>query len=70
MYKTEGLIETHFHGAFGIDFMNCEANDFVDVAVEIAKYGITRIYPTLMTGHIGQIKDQIKKDKSSRRTPR
>lgn len=63
MYKTEGLIETHFHGAFGIDFMNCEANDFVDVAVEIAKYGITRIYPTLMTGHIGQIKDQIKKVK-------
>ena len=50
MYKSYGLIEQHFHGAFGVDFMNCSVNDIVDVSVEILKHGITRIYPTLMTG--------------------
>lgn len=63
MYKTEGLIETHFHGAFGIDFMNCDTDDFIDVAVKIAKNGVTRIYPTLMTAPINQIKEQIEKVK-------
>lgn len=65
MYKTEGLIETHFHGAFSVDFMNCSADDIVDVAVKIANYGITRIYPTLMTGNIAQIKKQIAKIKKA-----
>ena len=61
MYKSEGLVEQHFHGAFGIDFMKCTANDIVDVSVEILKYGVTRIYPTLMTDDIGVIKEQIGK---------
>lgn len=59
MYKTEGLIETHFHGAFGIDFMDCSADEVIQVAEGIVKYGITRIYPTLMTGDFAQIKKQI-----------
>ncbi|MCR5261662.1 MAG: amidohydrolase family protein [Candidatus Gastranaerophilales bacterium] len=59
MYKTEGFIEQHFHGAFGIDFMDCTADEVVDVAVEMAKFGTTIIYPTLMTGEISQIKKQI-----------
>lgn len=61
MYKSEGLVEQHFHGAFGIDFMKCSAADIVDVSVEILKYGITRIYPTLMTDDTGIIKEQIRK---------
>lgn len=65
MLKTEGLIETHFHGAFGIDFMNCSVDDFVEVAVNVVKYGVTRIYPTLMTGNIDQIKEQIEKIKTA-----
>ncbi len=59
MYKTEGLIETHFHGAFGIDFMDCTADEVIQVAEGVVKYGITRIYPTLMTGDFSQIKKQI-----------
>lgn len=59
MYKTEGLIETHFHGAFGIDFMDCTADEVIQVAEGVVKYGITRIYPTLMTGDFAQIKKQI-----------
>lgn len=59
MYKTEGLIETHFHGAFGIDFMDCNEDEVIQVAEGVAKKGITRIYPTLMTGDLEQIKKQI-----------
>ena len=66
MYKSFGLIEQHFHGVFGIDFSNCSVNDFVDVSVEILKYGITRIYPTLMTDDLGKIKSQISKIKKAK----
>lgn len=59
MYKTEGFIEPHFHGAFGIDFMNCSVDEVIDVAIEMPKYGTTIIFPTLMTGEISQIKKQI-----------
>lgn len=59
MFKTEGLIETHFHGAFGIDFMDCTVDEVIQVSDGIAKCGITRIYPTLMTGDVSQIKKQI-----------
>lgn len=65
MHKTEGLIETHIHGGFGIDFMNCEVDDFIDVATKITKFGISRIYPTLMTGDLKQIKEQIQKIKQA-----
>jgi len=65
MYKSFGLIEQHFHGAFGIDFMKCSVNDFIDVSVEILKYGVTRIYPTLMTDDLGVIKNQIDKIKKA-----
>ena len=66
MYKSYGLIEQHFHGAFGVDFMNCSVNDIVDVSVEILKHGITRIYPTLMTGDLADIKSQISKIKKAK----
>ena len=66
MYKSSGLIEQHFHGAFGIDFMDCSVDDFVDVSVEILKYGVTRIYPTLMTGDLDTIKSQISKIKKAK----
>ena len=59
MFKTEGLIETHFHGAFGIDFMDCTEDEVIQVAEGVVKCGITRIYPTLMTGDFSQIKKQI-----------
>ncbi|MBQ2644035.1 hypothetical protein IJG14_00500 [bacterium] len=59
MYKTEGFIETHFHGAFGVDFMNCNVEDVIELSIKMPDYGTTIIYPTLMTGDIGQIKKQI-----------
>ena len=59
MYKTEGLIETHIHGAFGVDFMDCSVQDVIDVVVKMPQYGITTVFPTLMTGDFDKIKKQI-----------
>lgn len=59
MYKTEGFTEPHFHGAFGIDFMDCTADEVIEVAIKIAQLGTTIIYPTLMTGDLSKIKKQI-----------
>lgn len=67
MYKSKGLIETHFHGAFGIDFMDCSTDDIVDLSVKMPEFGITRIYPTLMTGDLSLIKHQIKKIKEAQK---
>ncbi len=60
MYKTEGFIEPHFHGGFGIDFMNCNTDEVIQVAIEMAKLGTTIIFPTLMTAPITQIQKQIR----------
>lgn len=57
--KTKLLIEQHFHGAFGIDFSNCEVEDVLYLSKEIKKYGIGGIFPTLVTDTIENIKRQI-----------
>ena len=57
--KTKLLIEQHFHGAFGVDFSNCEVEDVLYLSKEIKKYGIGGIFPTLVTDTIENIKKQI-----------
>ena len=59
-YKTEGLIEQHIHGAFGVDFTNCSVDDLLYASNELAKCGITYFFPTLITNDISLIKSQIK----------
>lgn len=68
--KTKLLIEQHFHGAFGINFNNCEADDVLRLSKEILKYGIAGIFPTLATDTVENIKRQIKviKEAASRQT--
>ncbi len=58
--KTDGLIEQHIHGAFGVDFTDCSPDDLLYAASELAKCGITYFFPTLITNDIGKIKTQIK----------
>ncbi len=61
--KTDGLIEQHIHGAFGVDFTNCSVDDLLYASNELAKCGITYFFPTLITNDISLIKSQIKKIK-------
>mgnify|MGYP002861171339 CR=1 FL=1 len=58
--KTDGLIEQHIHGAFGVDFTDCSPDDLLYAANELAKCGITYFFPTLVTNDTGKIKAQIK----------
>lgn len=59
-YRTDGLIEQHIHGAFGVDFTNCSPDDLLYAANELGKCGITYFFPTLITNDIAKIKSQIK----------
>ena len=64
MYKkTDGLIDQHIHGAFGVDFTNCSPDDLLYAATELGKCGISYFFPTLITNDIGKIQSQIKKIK-------
>lgn len=70
-YKTNLLVEQHFHGAFGIDFSTCGVEDILFLAKKILTYGIGGIFPTLVTDSIENIKKQIEiiKTAKERQTP-
>ena len=49
MEISNGLVEQHIHGAFGIDFMNCSVDDFLECSALLASFGVTAYFPTIMT---------------------
>ncbi|MBQ4123549.1 N-acetylglucosamine-6-phosphate deacetylase [bacterium] len=59
MKITKGLIEQHIHGAFGIDFMNCNVLDVVYCSQLLLKNGVCAFFPTIMTDDINKIKERI-----------
>ena len=59
MYISEGLVEQHIHGAFGIDFMSCTAEEIIAVSNELVKYGVTAYFPTIMTDDLNIIKERL-----------
>lgn len=65
-YKTNLLVEQHFHGAFGVDFSTCETKDILFLAQEILKHGIGGFYPTLVTDSVDNIKRQIERIKTAK----
>lgn len=67
IYKSNLLIEQHFHGAYGVDFSTCEAKDVLFLAKKLLEHGIGGFYPTLVTDSVENIKRQIKRIKSARK---
>lgn len=65
-YKSNLLVEQHFHGAFGIDFSTCEADEILILARKLLTCGIGGFYPTLVTDNIENIKRQISRIKSAK----
>ena len=45
-----GFIDTHIHGAQGIDFSSADAETIAGCAEDLAQQGITTIYPTIVPG--------------------
>lgn len=70
-YKSNLLVEQHFHGAFGVDFSTCEADEILDLSKKILCHGIGGFYPTLVTDSVENIKRQIERIKTakSQQTP-
>lgn len=58
--KTNGLIEQHIHGAFGVDFSNCGSDEIIDLSKVLPSQGITMFFPTLVTDSIDNLQKQIK----------
>ena len=56
--KVELLIENHIHGAFGVDFNNCSAEDVLEVSKRLLKRGIGGFFPTFVTDSIENIRKQ------------
>jgi len=63
IYKSKLLIEQHFHGAFGVDFSNCKADDILALAKKLLTHGIGGFFPTLVTDSVENIKKQIEQIK-------
>jgi len=59
VYKTPLMIESHIHGAFGVDFNTAKVDEVLLVADKLLKHGIGGFFPTLVTDSFGNIKKQI-----------
>jgi len=62
-YKSNLLVEQHFHGAFGIDFSTCKSDDILILAKKLLTHGIGGFFPTLVTDSVENIKHQIEQIK-------
>jgi len=58
-YQSNLLVEQHFHGAFGVDFSTCKAEDILFLAKKMLQHGIGGFFPTLVTDSVENIKRQI-----------
>lgn len=65
-YKSNLLVEQHFHGAFGVDFSVCETSEILTLAKKLLNHGIGGFYPTLVTDKIENIKRQIERIKAAK----
>lgn len=65
-YKSNLLVEQHFHGAYGVDFSTCEADEILFFSKKLLTHGIGGFYPTLVTDSIENIKRQIKRIKTAK----
>lgn len=65
-YKSNLLVEQHFHGCFGVDFSTCETDEILFLAKKLLTYGIGGFYPTLVTDKIENIKCQIQRIKTAK----
>jgi N-acetylglucosamine-6-phosphate deacetylase len=50
LYITPGLIDIHFHGGCGCNFLDPDLNEIEILKQDLIKHGITAALPTIMTG--------------------
>lgn len=57
--RTPLIIEQHFHGAYGVDFNKAGVNEILELSEKLRKIGVGKIFPTLVTDSVQNIKHQI-----------
>ena len=57
--RTKALIDQHLHGAYGVDFLGCSADDLIYCAERLKQDGVTMFLPTLATAPAEILKRQI-----------
>lgn len=62
-HKSSLLVEQHFHGAFGVNFSTCNADEILSLAKKLLCHGIGGFFPTLVTDSVENIKRQIEQIK-------
>ncbi len=62
-YKSNLLVEQHFHGCYGVDFSSCDSEEILELSKKILKHGIGGFYPTLVTDSVENIKRQVERIK-------
>ena len=65
MFISEGLVEQHIHGCFGIDFMTCTKDELIDAAKGLFHCGAAAFFPAVMTAELNLIKERIAVIKSA-----
>ncbi len=56
---SDGLIDQHIHGAFGVDFCNCSVDELIDLSLKLPLNGTTMFFPTLVTDTVENLGKQI-----------
>jgi len=59
LIKTRAIIEQHLHGAYGVDFLNCTADELIECSKLFENDGVTMFLPTLATAPVEILKRQI-----------
>ncbi len=57
--KTPLIIEQHFHGAYGVDFNKSGVSEIIELTKKLRRIGIGKIFPTLVTDSVQNIRRQI-----------
>ena len=65
-YKSNLLVEQHFHGVFGVDFSTCEVEEILSLSKKLLSHGIGGFYPTLVTDSVENIRRQIGQIKTAK----
>jgi len=59
MYVSPGFVDIHLHGGGDNDFMDGTVEAFLGVAQAHARYGTTSMFPTMLSGDLGETREVL-----------
>ncbi len=59
LFRTPGLVDIHFHGAFGIDLMRASSEEMTRLAERLAYHGVAAFCPTTLSVSPKELKASV-----------